>query len=373
MNCFQLLVILKLLKYGYLNPIVQDVPVCRETNQSIDLDIPCQDKECVAYKNIIYQLSGEDDMFNYIYTADFEKIIVYSNNGRVYRTECEMIHSFDIISKQLCSNYVGVNFQLKFAQNQGFLSKQMIIRLKIKNDTFCKFSSEQTNFANYNNEFSLYKKDEKVAIAARNDSTIGIDFEKQNAIFESYDKVFAGSISKVIRDGSFLVVELLVLVFIVFNAFRRRRSIFQAIRFLFSVFNTCQCNRKIMMPTIAHGAELNPPKAESYPNTRPTAPPYAPPSQNACFSQLYPDSRVNLVDPNMYHTIGNTLPSTISTGHLSRSTSLTYQPRIQTRSASLSSVNEDVYATTDNSVPCPHCAKSFKNKRALAGHMVVHL
>ena len=226
----QVLMILMLIKHGYLDPIVQDVPVCRETNQSIDLDMPCQDKDCVAYKNIIYQMSGEDDVFNYIYTIDFQKIIVYSNNGRVYRTECEIIHSFDIISKQLCSSYVGVNFQLKFAQTQGYLSKQMIIRLKIKNDTICRFSSDQNNFANYNSEFSLYKKDDKVAIAARNDSTIGIDFEKQNVLVENYERVFGISISNLIRDASFIIIELLVLVFILYNAFQQRRSIFQTVK-----------------------------------------------------------------------------------------------------------------------------------------------
>ncbi len=82
--------------YGTCAPIVKNVPVCRETNKSSDLDIPCHDTACVMYKNLIYQLSGIDDEFNYIYTGDFSQIIVYSNNGRVYYTECDIFTSYDL-------------------------------------------------------------------------------------------------------------------------------------------------------------------------------------------------------------------------------------------------------------------------------------
>ena len=79
--------------------------MCRETNNSIDLDLPCKDHACVISKNIVYQLSIQDDMFNYIYTADFRQVVVYSNKGRVYHTECDTISSFDLIQPQNCSKY----------------------------------------------------------------------------------------------------------------------------------------------------------------------------------------------------------------------------------------------------------------------------
>ena len=224
---------------------------------------------------------------------------------------------------------------------------------------------------NYNCEFSLYKKDDKVAIAARNDSTIGIDFEKQNVLVENYERVFGISISNLIRDASFIIIELLVLVFILYNAFQQRRSIFQTVKDMLSFFNNCQCNKRILLPTIRHPSPTAVPLPTERTAARPTAPPYAQPSNISCYPQLYPDSRVSMVDPNLYQTIGNPFQSSSSNGHISRSTSLTYQPRMQTRSASQSSVNENVYVKAD--VRCPHCIKSFKNKRALAGHMVVHL
>ena len=376
MKLIRLLVILNLLQRGYLAPIVQDVPVCRETNVSLDLDIPCKDSACVSYKNILYQMSGKQDEFNYIYTADFQKIIVYSNNGRVYRAECETISAFDIISKQPCSDYVGVNFQYKFAQTLGYLAKQMIIRLSINIDPMCKFSSEQNNFANYNNEFSLFKKDDKVAISARNDSTIGIDFEKQNILIENYDQAFSSSQSKLIRDALLLLVLFLILVYTVYRAVHSKRSLISIIKSTKNVFKKCRRNKRTLLPTTAVeiGKIIDQKIFQSV--NLPTAPsaPIQPPQ--FCYPHLF-DSRIADVDPNVYHTIvhhTNALPAINQGAHMSRSTSSIYQPRMTTRSASLSDVKEEIYETTnDCKIQCPHCPKTFKNKRGLAGHMVVHM
>jgi hypothetical protein len=153
------------LSYGTCAPIVKSVPVCRVTKKSIDLDLPCHDTSCVMYKNLIYQLSGIDEEFNYIYTADFSQIIVYSNNGRVYYTECDIITSYDLNQNQSCSKYVGVAFQYKFEQTHGFMSKQGIKRLSINFEANCVLPKAQI--------------DDKVAISIRNDTIHSIDFEKQ--------------------------------------------------------------------------------------------------------------------------------------------------------------------------------------------------
>ena len=82
-------------------------------------------------------MSNRDDEFNYIYTADSKPVIVYSNKGRVYQTECEVVSSFDLIYRQNCSRYVAISFQLKYEQTTGYLTRQNIIRLKINNDEDC--------------------------------------------------------------------------------------------------------------------------------------------------------------------------------------------------------------------------------------------
>jgi hypothetical protein len=96
-----------------ISSIYRNFPMCIETNNSIDLDLSCKDHACLIYKKIVYQMSTQDDMFNYIYTGDFKQIIVYSNKGRVYHTEYETISSFDLIQPHDCSKYVAVS-NMKF-------------------------------------------------------------------------------------------------------------------------------------------------------------------------------------------------------------------------------------------------------------------
>jgi hypothetical protein len=187
-----------------------NLPVCRETSKSYDLEAECHDTACVLYKNILYQMSNLDFVFNYIYTADHKQVKVYSNKGRVYETVCEMVSSFDLIHRKNCSKYVALNFLLKYEQSIGFLTRQNIIRLKIKHEDNCQISSEEKEFDNYDKEYKLYKKGDAVAISGRNDSIQFVDFKDQNKILESYDSVFASSLPNLLLDVFLSIVLIIV-------------------------------------------------------------------------------------------------------------------------------------------------------------------
>ena len=53
-RCFGFFLVIICFSYSSCAPIVKNVPVCRETNKSVDLDLPCHDTACVLYKNILY-------------------------------------------------------------------------------------------------------------------------------------------------------------------------------------------------------------------------------------------------------------------------------------------------------------------------------
>ncbi len=206
-----------------ISPIYRNLPVCRETNNSIDLDLPCEDNQCVIYKNLVYQMSSQDDMFNYIFTADFKQIIVYSNKGRVYHTECDTISSFDLTQTQNCSKYVGVSnfkfktFNHKIGQTFGYLTKQMIIRLTINTQEPCDLSTEVEEFGNYDKEFKVFKKGNKVTITGRNDTNQAIDFDVQNAFLDAYDNLFDSTLPKLLKDFFISIIGVLVYIAIVYK------------------------------------------------------------------------------------------------------------------------------------------------------------
>ena len=77
--------------------MIMETPYCKRTNNSIDLDGDCLDKNCAMFKNLLFIYSGVDDEFHFIYKSDYEKIAVYSSHGRVYYTECWTIHAFEIV------------------------------------------------------------------------------------------------------------------------------------------------------------------------------------------------------------------------------------------------------------------------------------
>jgi hypothetical protein len=351
-----------LFSYGSCVPIIKNVPVCRVTNRSIDLDLPCHDTACVLYKNLIYQMSGQDDMFNYIYTADLGQTIVYSNNGRVYYTECDIIPSYDILQNQTCSKYVVVLFQYKFEQTIGYMSKQNIIRMSINHEENCEFPKTQVDFNNYNNEYKLYKKGDKVAISIRNDSINSIDFENQNAIIELYDQLFSTSLPKILREIFISIIALVLLFLGLIKAIVNRQKLFFPIeRILFGFKKICCwcCRSQIIEPTMDCA------KAANYPphtiiNLPP--PPSAPLETSAAYRTFA--NHPSYVDPNLYHTIGN-----------NRSSTDLYQQRMPTRSCSVLSIKEEPYNSVYNPemVTCPLCPqnppKLCKGQTGLAQHM----
>lgn len=219
-----LFLLLSLFAYGSCAPIIRNLPVCRETTKSYDIDLVCNDIECVTYKNILYQMSNLDDVFNYIYTANSKSVIVYSSKGRVYQTECEIIQSFDLIAKQNCTKYVAVSFQLKYAQTVGYLSRQNIIRLKINKDDECQNSNEEKDFGIYDKDFKLYKKGDQIGISGRNDSSQEIDFEDQNQLLEVYDETFGSSLPKLLRDTFFFMIGIFIYVTILYKIILKIKS-----------------------------------------------------------------------------------------------------------------------------------------------------
>ena len=74
----------------------QNMPFCKPTNQVFDLEHSCEyDEWCVLYTNILATLTMQNDSFNILYTSQ-EKVILYSLNGQVFRTECTVINEISV-------------------------------------------------------------------------------------------------------------------------------------------------------------------------------------------------------------------------------------------------------------------------------------
>jgi hypothetical protein len=360
---FGVLIFFSYITRGLCAPIMRNLPVCRETSKSYDLEAECHDTACVLYKNILYQMSNLDDVFNYIYTADHKQVIVYSNKGRVYETVCEMVSSFDLIPRQNCSKYVAVNFQLKYEQSIGFLTRQNIIRLKINHEDNCQISSEEKEFGNYDKEYKLYKKGDAVAISGRNDSIQFIDFEDQNKILESYDSVFASSLPNLLLDVFLSIVGIIVYAAIFYKIIINLKSIKRCTSVSKKTLHgskklCCWCksidkklepttqNTKVPVfnPTITY-QPTNSFKSQSTADFAQPILPSAPPSLPC--SQIYLEG-----GPNLYQTIGNNLPVSYN------STASLYQARMPTRSCSNIHIKEEPYEDANRGeydTICPHC------------------
>ena len=70
--------------------IKKDFHFCKPSKKNIDLDVQCKDINCVIYKNVISILAKSNDEFNFVYKPFNEKIVVYSSDGQVFYTECEI-------------------------------------------------------------------------------------------------------------------------------------------------------------------------------------------------------------------------------------------------------------------------------------------
>ena len=316
-------------------------------------------------------MAGLDDEFNYIYTADFSQVIVYSKNGRVYYTECDIISSYDLIQNHSCSKYVGVTFQLKFEQSQGFMSKQSIIRMSINSEENCVFSKTQVDFKNYNNEYKLYKKDNKVAISSRNDSINPIDFEKQNPVIELYDDVFYSSLPKLLRDVFVSIYAIFFVVVCLYKAIKSRQTLlllFKDIAINLKKFCCWCCRPQLIQPTTAMeiGKSQN-----NLPHTIYNLPPV--PSAPSETPMAYrPFTPLSYADPNVYHTIGK-FPNVHSQFSGANSASSLYQQRMPTRSCTTLNIKEEPYESTGELLVCPICPqdppKLCKGQTGLAQHM----
>jgi len=335
--------------YGSCSPIVRNLPVCKETNKSIDIDSVCGDTACVIYKNLLYQLSFQDDVFNYIYTADFKQVIVYSNKGRVYQTDCEIIQSFDLIVKQDCSKYVAIKFQLKYEQTIGYLSRQMIIRLNINPKETCENNNEEKDFGNFDKEFKLYKKGNSIGISGRNDTSKEIDFEEQNPVLEAYDNTFSSALPNLLRDIFLSIVGIFVYLAILYKIIinTRERNCLNISKKTINDSKKlcCWCKfGKTVEPTM----EREPKFPQSALSTTASVNSFAPQVSTSSFA--FPlASAPSFQDSNVYHTIGNNFPVNYN------STSSLYQTRMPTRSGSNIYIKEEPYGSNAGDTICPHC------------------
>ena len=84
--------------------------------------------------------------------------------------------------------------------------------------------NEEKEFGNYDKNYKLYKKGEDVAITARNDSILSIDFEDQTPLLEAYDTAFASSIPNVLRDVLLSIVGIIAYAVIFYKIIRNIKS-----------------------------------------------------------------------------------------------------------------------------------------------------
>ena len=82
---------------------------CSTSNQSIDFDLKCSNYYCIIYKNILTSFLKYDDEFNFVYTLNEKKKVVYTNNGRIFYANCKIIHGIEILEKlSICHKDVAV-------------------------------------------------------------------------------------------------------------------------------------------------------------------------------------------------------------------------------------------------------------------------
>jgi hypothetical protein len=118
--------------FTFAHNIVKDVPFCRSTNNSIDLEGECFDKNCAMYKNLVYIYSQIPDEFHHIFKSDGEKIIVYSNHGRAFYTDCTIINAFDVKENvTVCTLETLVAFNININKPRVIIPKMLLLERKI--------------------------------------------------------------------------------------------------------------------------------------------------------------------------------------------------------------------------------------------------
>ena len=275
-----------------LSHMVIDTPYCKVTNKSVDLDGECFDKNCAMYKNFLSVYSGVEDEFHRLYNSNNEKVVVYSNNGRIYYTECYNINAFNIIENvSVCTVDTLVKFQFHFIETDGYYTKNSIIRESSNYRKFCEFSSSIKNIGNINKEFSIFKYDKQVAIARRNDSLTDLDFEQQNQMVEMYDRQFGNSNIFIIIQA--LVVTIIFFLMFVKYLFDERKKMCKLVTIL-KISCKKISKKKLVLPTTNASQDHH-----IYPSA-PYLPAPFPPQITA--RATVP---LSIYDPSVYHTIGN--------------------------------------------------------------------
>jgi hypothetical protein len=340
-DCLTSLVCLTAITFAH--HIVKDVPFCRSTNNSIDLEGECFDKNCAMYKNLVYIYSQIPDEFHHIFKSDGEKIIVYSNHGRAFYTDCTIINAFDVKENvTVCTLDTLVGFQYQYQQTEGYYTKNAIIREKNNYNKLITCSSSMINVGNLNSEFSIYKLDNHVTVARRNDSLTKLDFEHQAPIIEAYDRTFGNS-------NTFIIVQALIICFLCILRFLKciyvtRSVLWDKLIMIFSKIykKTSFKEKKIILPTTIDNRLLPAPSAPFHaPNPIQFNPPFAKAS--------VPDQPFSIYDPNVYQSI--------------------YDPNGNyhqiPRSQSVTTMSDDLKG---DQIRCPECGQVCKGQVGLAMH-----
>ena len=288
----------------------------------------------------MYSLSKLYDEFNYVYTADYKKTVIYTNNGRAYYTLCTAIEMFEIVEKfSSCSEYIKIFFIFQFKRIEGYLSRQFIIRQKITIKNNCAISKDVENFGNYNSEFSIYKKEDQVTLAVRNDTIEAIDFEEQP--LEKYDLLFSYSVTRFIRDLVILLLFVSLLLIRIYN-------IRQILICRFKMLCRKMCCRKTLLPT-TNDIPTATSAPSAYMNKASVISSYPPASSNLPFHQYF--------DPNVYQSIGPAYQSTSQMPHYS------IKPCFSESSLSMNGI------PVGDQMKCPQCDKLCRNNLGLAQHL----
>ena len=122
-----------------------------------------------------------------------------------------------------CSAEVLVNFTYQSSTQDGFLTKQNIIKEQLKKTTLiCPNDDIVYPFGLTNSNFEIYKKNNLISIALRNNSIAELDLEVQSSIVKLYsDLIGNNSLPQLLRDIIYLI-SLLVFYFYMFFSHKTR-------------------------------------------------------------------------------------------------------------------------------------------------------
>ena len=213
MKFLQLILVISSLIDTHQVVIKNEFHLCHPTTQNIDLDLPCNDNNCVSYKNTIASLTKLNDVFNYIYSNN-KKEVVYSLNGQVFIVTCEIVNEIDVYEKVTsCTDDIMVSTFSKKIKIDAYITKIGILRLQSKK-VECASDNIIRHFNNENREFQIFIKNNLITIIQRNETSVPVEFENNLWLIEIYNKfsILNQSALQFTRDFSLISITFFILI-----------------------------------------------------------------------------------------------------------------------------------------------------------------